>query len=230
MIKVNLLEGAADTRAATRATKAAAKTTQQFLLIAGALVALLVALGVDYYASKEKLERAERELAEQQQASVELAKNREQKEALEKQIKNVQERIKVIDDLQKTQQGPSAMLSLVNSKMPSTGGVRLDTINQQKDQITIQGVADNPDIVSEFSKGLELGSNNLFQNVSLNVERMTETQTDPEDPTITQTVVTYRFTISAKYTPTEVNQPGQQPAAPGAPAGAPAPAVAPAAK
>ena len=227
MIKVNLLEGAADTRAATRATKAAAKTTQQFLLIAGALVALLVALGVDYYATSAKLERAERELAEQQQASVELAKNREQKEALEKQIKNVQERIKVIEDLQKTQQGPSAMLSLINSKMPTTGGVRLDRITQTKDQITIEGVADNADIVSEFSKGLELGSNNLFQNVSLNVERLTETQVDPEDPT----VVSYKFNISGKYAPTEVNQPAQ-PGAAGAPAGAPAPApaAAPAAK
>jgi Tfp pilus assembly protein PilN len=222
MIKVNLLEGAADTRAATRATKAAAKTTQQFLLIAGALVALLVALGVDYYASKEKLDRAERDLAEQQQAAVELAKNREQKDALEKQIKNVQERIKVIDDLQKTQQGPSAMLSLINSKMPTTGGVRLDRITQAKDQVTIEGVADNADIVSEFGRGLELGSNNLFQNVSFNVERMTEIQTDPEDPTISQTVVTYRFTISGKYAPTEVNQPAQP--------GAPAPAGAPAAK
>jgi Tfp pilus assembly protein PilN len=218
MIKVNLLEGAADTRAATRATKAAAKTTQQFLLIAGALIALLVALGVDYYASKEKLDRAEKDLAEQQAAAVELAKNREQKEALEKQIKNVQERIKVIDDLQKTQQGPSAMLTLINSKMPTTGGVRLNKIAQVKDVITIDGVADNEDIVSVFSKGLELGSNNLFQNVSLNVTRQEEEQPDPADETLKRMVVSYKFTISAKYAPTEVGQPTQQQGAAGAPA------------
>jgi Tfp pilus assembly protein PilN len=230
MIKVNLLEGAADTRAATRATKAAAKTTQQFLLIAGAVVALLVALSVDYYVSKEKLDKAEKDLAEQQAASVELAKNREQKEALEKQIKNVQERIKVIDDLQKTQQGPSAMLSLINSKMPPPSSVRLDKISQVGQTVTIQGVADNADIVSEFSKGLELGSNNLFQNVSLNVERHDEEQTDPEDETLKRIVTTYNFTISAKYAPTEVGQPAAQPGAAGAPAGAPAPAAAPAAK
>lgn len=227
MIKVNLLEGAADTRAATRATKAAAKTTQQVLLLAGALLALLIALGVDFFISNAALTKAQDELAEQQRQAAELKKNREQKDALEKQIKSVEERIKIIDDLQKTQQGPSRLLNLINAKMPSSGNVRLEAIKQSKDTLTIDGIADNPDPVSEFAKGLELGSDGLFQSVGLSVTRQDEKIQNPEDGT-ERIVTTYKFTITTRYTPTLVGQapqpaPGQ--ADPGAaPAAAPIPA------
>jgi Tfp pilus assembly protein PilN len=227
MIKVNLLEGAADTRAATRATKAAAKTTQQVLLIAGALVALLVAVGVDYFVSKTLLDKADKDLAEQQSIAAELQKNREQLDDLQKQIKAVEERIKIIDDLQKTQQGPSSMLNLINSKMPGGGVLRLDKIQQVKDQLSIEGVADNPDVVSEFSKGLELGSNGLFQSVGLNVTRQDEQQKDPEDPNVSRLVTTYKFVITTQYTPTQVGKPAeQQPGAAPAAGAPPAPAPA----
>jgi Tfp pilus assembly protein PilN len=207
MIKVNLLEGAADTRAATRATKAAAKTTQQVLLVAGALLALLVALGVDYYVSKAQLDEADAELRKQQALAEELKQNREQKERLEKQIKAVEERIKIIDDLQKNQAGPSAMIDLINSKMPSTGNLRLERIAQNRDNVTIEGVADDPNIVSEFARGLELGSNGLFSNIGLTVTRIDEQVPDPEDETATKLVTSFKFAITTKYTPTQVGQP-----------------------
>jgi Tfp pilus assembly protein PilN len=206
MIKVNLLEGAADTRAATRATKAAAKTTQQVLLVAGALLALLVALGVDYYVSKAQLDEADAELRKQQALAEELKQNREQKERLEKQIKAVEERIKIIDDLQKNQAGPSAMIDLINSKMPSTGNLRLERIAQNRDNVTIEGVADDPNIVSEFARGLELGSNGLFSNIGLTVTRIDEQVPDPEDETVTKLVTSFKFAITTKYTPTQVGQ------------------------
>ena len=219
MIKVNLLEGAADTRAATRATKAAAKTTQQVLLLAGALLALLIALGVDFFVSNAQLTKATDELAEQQRQAAELKKNREQKDALEKQIKSVEERIKIIDDLQKTQQGPSRLLNLINAKMPSSGNVRLEAIKQSKDTLIIEGIADNPDPVSEFAKGLELGSDGLFQSVGLSVTRQDEKLPDPEGGP-ERIVTTYKFTISTRYTPTLVGQAPEtadgQPAAAGA--------------
>lgn len=228
MIKVNLLEGAADTRAATRATKAAAKTTQQVLLLAGALLSLLIALGIDFFISNAALTKAQDELAEQQRQAAELKKNREQKEALEKQIKSVEERIKIIDDLQKTQQGPSRLLNLINAKMPSSGNVRLESIKQSKDTLVIEGIADNPDPVSEFAKGLELGSDGLFQSVGLSVTRQDEKIRSPEDD-VERLVTTYKFTISTRYTPTLVGQQpetsaagqpatGATPAAPAAPA------------
>ncbi len=226
MIKVNLLEGAADTRAATRATKAAAKTTQQLLLIVGALVALLVAVGVDFVVSKAMLDNAKKELDEQQAVAAELKKNREQLDGLQKQIKAVEERIKIIDDLQKTQQGPMAMLNLINSKMPGGGVLRLDKIQQQRDQLTIDGVAENPDVVSEFSKGLELGSNGLFQSVGLNVSRQDEQQPDPQDDTAKRLVTVYRFVITTRYTPTQVGKPAEGAPAPGTPGAAPAAAPA----
>ena len=218
MIKVNLLEGAADTRAATRATKAAAKTTQQVLLIAGALVALLIALGVDYYVAKAQVDDATTELKRQQALAEELKRNREQKELLERQIKAVEERIKIIDDLQKNQKGPSTMLDLINSKIPATGNLQLERIGQSRDNVTITGKADDANIVSDFSRGLELGSNGLFSNVGLSVSRVDEMIPDPEDETAKKLVTSYRFTVSAKYTPTEVGKPPADQQAQAAPA------------
>lgn len=225
MIKVNLLEGAADTRAATRATKAAAKTTQQLLMIAGGLVTLLIAIGADYFIAKAKLQQAEEDLAREQAAAAELKKNKEQKEALEKQIKSVQDRIKIIDDLQKTQQGPSALLDLINAKMPPANVLKLSRISQSKDDLVVEGVADNPDVVSEFGRGLELGSNNLFQKIALNVDRVEEdAPPDPDEPDVKKKVVKYKFTISTKYTPTLVGKPADPAATPDAAAPAAAPA------
>ncbi len=65
-----------------------------------------------------RLTQATNELDQQKQIAEELKQNRERKQVLEKQIRAVKERIKIIDDLQKTQRGPSAMLQLINSRMP----------------------------------------------------------------------------------------------------------------
>jgi Tfp pilus assembly protein PilN len=231
MIRVNLLEGAADTRAATRATKAAAKTTQQLLMVVGALLLLLAALAGDYWVTSAKLANATEELDEQKRIAEELKLNRERKTVLEKQIRAVKERIKIIDDLQKTQRGPSAMLQLVNSRMPPGNQITLDSISQKGDDLTIQGTARDETVVSDFSRGLELNSGGLFQSVNFQTERVErQVPVDPNDPENVEmrNEVVFNFTLRTKYTPTQVGQPAEgadgAAGAPGSPAAATPPA------
>jgi Tfp pilus assembly protein PilN len=217
MIRVNLLEGAADTRAQQRATKAAAKTTQQLIMVAGALVLLLVLLASDYVFSSNRLEDANRQLKEQQAIAEQLKADKEKKDLLEKQIKNLQERIKVIDDLSKQQQGPSSMLSLINERLPRDT-VILDSISQGGDNVSIVGTAKSEEVVSEFARALELNSNGLFHDVAFTTSRKEfEAPNDPTDPSAgTHIEVNFNFSISMKYTPTQVGKPAEgQPAAPG---------------
>jgi Tfp pilus assembly protein PilN len=227
MIKVNLLEGAADTRAQQRATKAAAKTTQQLIMVAGAFLLLLVVLASDYLYSSNRLEDANRQHDEQQRIATELKANREKKDLLERQIKGLKDRIKIIDDLSKTQKGPSAMLSLINERLPSTT-VILERIGQTGDSITIVGTAKGADVVSEFARALELNSNGLFRNMTLSTNRReVEVPNDTSDPSAgTHVEVVFDFTMSGKYQPTDIGKPPE--GAPGAPGAVPAPAPAPA--
>ena len=210
MIRVNLLEGAADTRAASRATKAAAKTTQQLLMVVGALLLLLAALAGDYWVTSARLTGATNELEEQKRIAEELKQNRQRKEVLEKQIRAVRDRIKIIDDLQKTQRGPSAMLQLVNSRMPAGNQITLDTLSQKGDDLSIQGTARDESVVSEFARGLELNSGGLFQSVNFQTERVErQVAVDPSDPLNAQmrSEVVFNFTLRTKYTPTQVGVP-----------------------
>jgi Tfp pilus assembly protein PilN len=198
MIRVNLLEGAADTRAATRATKAVAKTTQQLLLVVGAVVVLLILLAVDYMVSTARLADANEQLQEQQQ------------------IAAVKNRIKIIEDLEKTQKGPSAMLDLINRVMPPRSDIVLDAITQQSDNLSITGTARSEEIVSSFARGLELGSGGLFQALAVQTaQRVENVPVDPNDPENKETrqEVVYTFTLSTKFTPTAVGQPQQADAA-----------------
>jgi Tfp pilus assembly protein PilN len=227
MIKVNLLEGAADTRAQQRATKAAAKTTQQLIMVAGAFVLLLVSLASDYLYSSNRLDDANRQLDEQQRIATELKANREKKELLERQIKGLKDRIKIIDDLSKTQKGPSAMLTLINERLPANT-VILERIGQTGDSISIVGTAKGADVVSEFARALELNSNGLFQNMTLSTNRReVEVPNDTSDPSAgAHTEVVFDFSISGNYRPTEVGKTAAGPPAPGAPPAATPPAPA----
>jgi Tfp pilus assembly protein PilN len=210
MIRVNLLEGAADTRAATRATKAVAKTTQQLLMVVGAVLLLVAQVEAYYMVSTARLADAEKQLKEQQQIAAQLKADRERKEQLEKQITAVKNRIKIIEDLEKAQKGPSQMLNLINEKMPPRADMVLEEISQSEktvDQVLIKGTARTEEVVSQFARGLELGSQGLFQSLAVTTTQATRpVPVDPSDPENKETRLetVYNFTITTKYLPTAV--------------------------
>lgn len=210
MIRVNLLEGAADTRAQVRATKAAAKTTQQLIMAAGALLLLLTLIGVDYFVSSNALAEADRELAEQQRIAAQLKSDREKLELLQRQIKSLQDRIKIIDDLQKQQQGPSTLLNLINERLPQDGSIILERVTVSGNSFGLTGTAKSESVVSEFARSLELGANGLFSGLTFSTNRRDiVVADDPTNPAAGQHQESvFDFTLSANYTPTQVNKPG----------------------
>lgn len=170
MIRVNLLEGTAEHRVSVQKTKVAARRGQQLFMIVSALLIFLVALGVDHLWTNNAHADAQSELDREQEVARKLEADIQRKNDLEAEIKQVDERIKVIKQLRAEQKGPVAMMSAINERMP--GGVadfRLDQIVQKGSHLQIVGTSLNQQVIADFSRQLEF-SNGLFSNLMLSIE------------------------------------------------------------
>jgi Tfp pilus assembly protein PilN len=89
---------------------------------------------------------------------------------LEAELKQVDERIKIIKQLRAEQKGPVAMLSAINERMPGgQADFRLDAIVQKGSHLQIIGSSLNQQVIADFSRQLEF-SNGLFSNLMLSIE------------------------------------------------------------
>ena len=170
MIRVNLLEGTAEQRVSVQKTKVAARRGQQIFMIAAALMVFLVAIGVDHlwtnnaHAEAKEVLKSEEEVAEKLKADI------ARKDQLEAELKQVEERIRVIKQLRAEQKGPVALMSAINERMPcGQADFRLLSVTQKGSQLQIIGTSLNQQIVADFLKQLEF-SNGLFSNLTLNIE------------------------------------------------------------
>ena len=201
MIRVNLLEGTAEQRVSVQKTKVAARRGQQVFMIASALMVFLIAIGVDHlwtnnaHAEAQEILKTEEEVAERLKADI------ERKNQLEAELKQVEERLKVIKQLRAEQKGPVALMSAINERMPGgQADFRLMSVTQKGNQLQIIGTSLNQQIVADFLKQLEF-SNGLFSNLTLNFEAK---EVKPEDPGDTNSdseemVRVYMFKIDCTY-------------------------------
>ena len=170
MIRVNLLGGTAEHRVAVQKTKVAARRGQQLFMLASALAVILIAVGVDYLWTNNAHAAAQAELTREEEVAKRLEADIKRKEELEAELKQVDERIKVIKQLRAEQKGPVAMLSAINERMPGgQADFRLDAIVQKGSHLQIIGSSLNQQVIADFSRQLEF-SNGLFSNLMLSIE------------------------------------------------------------
>lgn len=170
MIRVNLLGGTAEHRVAVQKTKVAARRGQQLFMLAAALVVFLIAIGIDHLWTNNAHAAAQAELTREEEEAKKLEADIQRKNELEAELKQVDERIKVIKQLRAEQKGPVAMLSAINERMPGGGAdFRLDAIVQKGNHLQIIGSSLNQQVIADFSRQLEF-SNGLFSNLMLSIE------------------------------------------------------------
>lgn len=170
MIRVNLLGGTAEHRVAVQKTKVAARRGQQLFMLASALVVFLIAIGVDHLWTNNAHAAAQAELTREEEEARKLEADIQRKNELEAELKQVDERIKVIKQLRAEQKGPVAMLSAINERMPGgQADFRLDAIVQKGAHLQIIGSSLNQQVIADFSRQLEF-SNGLFSNLMLSIE------------------------------------------------------------
>src|SRR5262249_36215892 len=170
MIRVNLLEGTAEHRVSVQKTKVAARRGQQIFMLAAALAIFVIAIGADHLWTNSAFASAQKELDREQEEAKKLEGDIQRKNDLEAELKQLEERIKIIKQLRAEQKGPVAMLSAINDRMP--GGMvdfRLDSISQKGSHLQIIGSSLNQQVIADFSRQLEF-SNGLFSGLMLSIE------------------------------------------------------------
>jgi Tfp pilus assembly protein PilN len=215
MIKVNLLNSVTERSSSAAVVEAKVANPAARMWLLGASVAGLLALGMvfDYFSASSSLAKAKEELDRQQQIAAQMAAVNKEQAELEKKLKDIQARIDVIKKLRASQQGPVAVLSDVNSRIPSDPDFRLASIEQKNGDLVIEGQSSNEYAVTQFGRSLEF-SDGLFQNVNLEAERK-DAEVNPADYTGPDAAQldfgsrpqVFKFKIKCKYTPK-----GQQPA------------------
>ena len=170
MIRVNLLGGTAEHRVSVQKTKVAARRGQQIFMLAAALAVFVIAIGVDHLWTNSAHAAIQVELVREEEEAKKLEADIQRKNELEAELKQLDERIKVIKQLRAEQKGPVAMLSAINERMPGgQADFKLDTIVQKGTHLQIVGTSLSQQVIADFSRQLEF-SNGLFTGLMLSIE------------------------------------------------------------
>jgi len=170
MMRVNLLGGTAEHRVSVQKTKVAARRGQQLFMLASALVIFVLAIGIDHLWTNNAYAAAQAQLTREEEEAKKLEADIQRKNDLEAELKQVDERIRVIKQLRAEQKGPVAMLSAINERMPGgQADFRLDAIVQKGSHLQIIGTSLNQQVIADFSRQLEF-SNGLFSGLMLSIE------------------------------------------------------------
>jgi len=230
MIKVHLLDSVTDKHGSvsTIEKRVADPRTQGKLLMLAIGVLAVVVMGFDYVSANSSHRAAEEKLKQEQETARQMELVRKEIAVLENKTKDVQARIDAIRKLRASQEGPVAVLSSINERLPRLSTFFLETIEQKDDGLTITGDSPNEAAVTQFGRSLEFSSG-LFTNVNIETQRKNmelpagaaaapssgEEKAAPKPETV-------GFTIRCKYTQPGSSKDGDQSATPPAAANPPA--------
>ncbi len=226
MIKVNLLDSVTDRTRSVAAVEArvANPRARSWMLMAVVAALTFLSMGVDYVSANYKNESAKQELSRQEEIAAKMRDINKQQAEMEKRISEVRTRIEAIKKLRASQQGPVALLSEINARIPQIKDFALVSVEQKNGELIIEGHSANEDAVTQFARSLEFSSN-LFSDLSIETERKPvqpqDTEWKPEDGEVDPEAPKpeiVKFVIRCKYAkqeekPAAAAQPAQ--AAPG---------------
>jgi Tfp pilus assembly protein PilN len=185
MIRINLL---GRTRPkAPRQTVPLEATLQVVFLLAS----LLVSFGVLYYhwhSMKSESQEVSNHIQKQMGEKARLEQLKTQVDNFERQKKVLQERINVIEELQRNRTGGQELLNALANTVSRTDALWLTSLDRNGDALTIQGTAGSINAVANFIT--ELKSSGYFDEVEIN-----ESTQDPKNVAIQ----TFNFILTAQF-------------------------------
>ena len=175
MIQINLL-GLPKPKKGKRAAAAAGlpgEGPNPIVIIALAVIVSLVVAGGWYMKVKSEGDKIQKDMAAAMQEAQRLATAKTKYEERESQKKIFEQRVKVIEDLRKAQQGPIDMLAMVGDTVNNTEGVWLNVMKEDGRNVNIDGTALSVHQVASLIKNLQ--TTGYFKSVELK-----ETQQDDQ--------------------------------------------------
>jgi Tfp pilus assembly protein PilN len=183
MIRINLL-GQARPKAAKNAVPLEA--TMQIVFALVAIGVALTVLGVTYYQQKSELDRTNARIASLRAERASLQQIKQDVDRFESQKSALQQRIDVIETLQRNRTGGQDLLQMVATTVVHVDNVWLTSLNRTGNAIDIQGEAASINSVANFIT--QLKRSGYFDNVEIK-------QAVEDD--IVSSVETYQFSMSA---------------------------------
>jgi type IV pilus assembly protein PilN len=209
MIRINLL-GQARPKAAKQAVPLEA--TVQILFAAVAVGLAVVILGITYYQQKKQLDDTNKHIAALRAEKASLQQIKQDVDRFESQKAVLQQRIDVIETLQRNRSGAQDLLQMVANTVVRIDALWLTSLDRKGDSIELQGVAGSISAVANFIT--ELKRSGYFDQVEIKTAKENDIQPGVE---------TYGFTMSVAIAAPSAGQPKTQ--AVGAPQTPPQPAA-----
>lgn len=198
MIRINLL-GQSRPKAARSAVPL--ESALQILMLALALVCGFGFLGLDYWQVNGKADDVRKNIDKLKQQKAQLEQIKQQVDGFEKQKNLLQQRINVIEELQRNRTGGQELLDAVANTVSRTETLWLTSLTRKGTSLTIVGTAGSINAVAEYIT--QLRRSGYFQQVEIKETRQNE---DPN-------VQLFDFTLNADFAPPQ-NKQAPAPAAP----------------
>jgi len=205
MIRINLL--GRNRPKATRAT-VPLEATLQYVLLAIALVVTLGALYGHYLLLERENTKVVAHIQKQMGEKARLEQLKAQVENFEKQRAVLQQRISIIEELQRNRTGGQELLEAIANTVSRTDTLWLTSVERKGDTLTINGAAGSLNAVANYIT--QLKRSGYFQTVEIK-----ESHQDDAN----KVVQIFNFSLTAQFG--LVQAPGTAPAVPGNAAPAP---------
>jgi Tfp pilus assembly protein PilN len=183
MIRINLLG-----QARPKATKQAVplEATVQILFLAVAVALAAVILGVTYFQQKRELDSTNKKILALRAEKQSLQQIKQDVDRFQNEKNVLQQRIDVIETLQKNRTGAQQLLAMVANTVVRVDALWLTSLNRDGGTLAIDGEAGSIDAVANFLT--EMKRSGYFDNVELK---------DAKENDIVPSVQTFAFSLTA---------------------------------
>ena len=194
MIRINLL-GQARPKAVARAVPLEA--TIRVLMLLAAIGLAVVILFIRYVTMKHDLDQTNQQIARAKQEKARLELVRQQAEQYERDMGALQQRISVIEELQRNRTGGQELLQMVANTVARSDALWLTSLTRKGNTLSIEGEAASINAVANFIT--QMKRSGYFANIEIK---------EAKENDISKNVETFFFTMTADFTLPQ-NQPGQ---------------------
>jgi Tfp pilus assembly protein PilN len=196
MIRINLL-GQARPKAAKQAVPLEA--TVQILFACVAIGLAVVILGISYYQQKRQLDETQRRIQALQNEKASLQQVKADVDKFESEKSVLQQRIDVIETLQKNRSGAQDMMQMVANTVVRVDSLWFTSLDRKGDSLVMDGEAGSINDVANFIT--ELKKSGYFQQVEIK---------NAKENDLLPGVETYGFEMTVSVAPPATGQPSTQ--------------------
>lgn len=198
MIRINLL-GQVRPKAAGKGVPVEATARLMFIVVA--VVLAIVFLGITYLHQTHELDAVNRQIQDLTNEQQRLQRVKDQVEQFERQKSVLQQRINVIETLQKNRAGGQVLLTMVANTVVRTETLWLTSLTRKGNSLDIQGQAGSINAVANFIT--QLKRSGYFDKVEIK---------EAKESDLVKSAQTFSFVMTADIASSQVPQGASAPA------------------